>query len=218
MTEATETPVVSIEVPAQQKTLPVLKPGLNWVGKQTPIVGVPIGLEYLLKLDQVTIQRTLETNNGEWDSKSKWYVKSVDGEVIYQVYEEPGAIQKNHFSFSTSRAYDIHFFDRTNREVMVIRKELNSCSDTNCCGCAESVIEAPLGSQIGRLQNDCSVCSPQFSVLNYESDFALMIDGPCESRRCCCSHKFQIRNDEGQHVGRVVSNYLEDILFFHKDS
>ncbi|XP_063728248.1 phospholipid scramblase 1-like isoform X2 [Symsagittifera roscoffensis] len=205
MTESNN--VVSLEVP--QKALAPLKNGLNWVGPQQPIVGVPYGLEYLVKLDQVKIERSKEANDSSWDVACKWYVKTVDGDVVFQVFEEPDSRQTNYLTCSRSRSYNLHFMDRNHKEVMIVKKELNSCSDTNKCGCSEASVEAPLGNNIGRMQTDCSLCSPQFSVVNYESDFALVIDGPCYSKNCCCSHKFDIRNEEGQNVGRVVSNYLE---------
>jgi len=162
------------------------------MARPPPIPGVPAGLEYLSQVDQLLVHQQIEVFEllTNWETKNRYMVKNSVGQQVYFAQEESDECQRQ--CCGPSRGFIMHITDNLGQEVIRVRREFKCCAGWNCCANCEScsmevIVEAPVGTVIGAVKQECSFCAPTYGIFDSEGRRVLGVLGPvCFCQAICC--------------------------------
>ncbi|XP_055341626.1 phospholipid scramblase 1-like isoform X2 [Paramacrobiotus metropolitanus] len=193
-----------------------MQPLVIWAPMPTPIPGVPPGLEMLHGKEFVKVEQQhewLEVFTG-FEEANRYILKDEKGAYMYF------AAENSHFCarwfLGTLRPFEMGIYDNIQRHVINIIRPYKC--DSCCCFCCLQTMEiqAPPGTPIGFVEQDCSCCLPKFRILDEDKDVMFRIKGPCCTSSCCCRDvEFKILDPEGENqVGRIAKKWSGIQEFF----
>lgn len=166
------------------------------------IPNCPRGLEYLTSIDQLLVKQKVELLEAftGFETNNKFSIKNALGQKVYYAVEENDCCTRN--MCGPSRPFDMKIFDNFQQEVIHLSRPL-ACSAC-CFPCCLQTLEvsAPPGNVIGSIEQEWSICSPSFRILNHLGDTVLRIEGPMCTFSLCGDVEFNVR----------VFNLIKDFL------
>jgi len=172
-------------------------------------VDCPPGLEYLTQVDQLIVkQKTelLEAFTG-FETKNKYTIRNAMGQDVYKAKEETDCCTR--MCCGPSRPFDMTIKDNYDREVIHLNRPLacNSCFFPCCLQSIE--ISSPPGQVIGTVEQEWSMCIPQFRIRDHNGDVVLRIEGPFFTFSFCGSDvEFKVLSPDGSNeVGMITKQW-----------
>lgn len=93
-------------------------------------------------------------------------------------------------------------------QVIHLYRPLRCTSPLSCCFLQRIEVSSPPGTVIGTIEENWSLCSPSFSILDQSGEAVLSIEGPCIPCSCFGDVEFEIKiigSDE--KVGRITKQW-----------
>ncbi|XP_064489281.1 phospholipid scramblase 1-like isoform X2 [Ornithodoros turicata] len=180
-------------------------------GPRQPIEGCAPGLEYLAVIDQLIVQQKVEFVELipvlPYETVNKYTAKNSMGQFVYSLLEESECLARQ--CCGSSRCFQMHVFDISNREVMRFIRPLRCTSCIWFCCLQKVEVQAPPGVTIGFVNQNWSVIYPWFNVCDQSGKPLLHILGPCctMSCPCCCEVRFKITTMTGEEVGQICKQW-----------
>ncbi|XP_023033817.1 phospholipid scramblase 2 isoform X2 [Drosophila willistoni] len=173
----------------------------------TGIPNCPRGLEYLTTIDQLLVKQKVELLEAftGFETNNKFSIKNALGQKVYYAVEDNDCCTRN--CCGPSRPFDMKIFDNFQQEVIHLYRPL-ACSA--CCFpcCLQSLeVSAPPGNVIGRIEQEWSICSPSFRILNHIGDTVLRIEGPFCTFSLCGDVEFNVVSLTGEKVGKISKQW-----------
>ncbi|XP_055315309.1 phospholipid scramblase 2-like isoform X2 [Sitodiplosis mosellana] len=184
------------------------------------VIGCPPGLEYLSTLDCLYVEEQVDIIDLfiGFEQNNRYIIKNIYGEKIYWAVEDNDCCTR--CMCGGARPFDMKVFDYRGVEVIHFRRPLRCQS---CCfPCCLQVIEvfSPPGELLGTVEQNWTLCKPDYSVKNHNGETVLRITGPICMLPMCCDVEFKILSLDGQQVGRIsknlniVGDWLLNVHFF----
>ncbi|XP_051557443.1 phospholipid scramblase 1-like isoform X2 [Myxocyprinus asiaticus] len=194
---------------------PPIQPAINQPGAVNPVphqvqpyeaplsppmvvpVGVPRGLEYLTQIDQVLIHQKMECIEmfTGFETNNQYEIKNSLGQLIFQAKEKTDCCTRN--CCGSARRFQIRIKDYMNQEVMWVRRPYRC--DSCCCPCCLQLLEvqAPPGTTIGYVKQNCHPFLPVFSIQGPDKKVLMKIRGPYLPCKCCGDINFEVKGKKG---------------------
>ncbi|KAM8709924.1 hypothetical protein ACLKA7_016688 [Drosophila subpalustris] len=182
-------------------------PAGDWMSIPSGIPNCPRGLEYLTSIDQLLVKQKVELLEAftGFETNNKFSIKNALGQKVYYAVEDNDCCTRN--ICGPSRPFDMKVFDNYQQEVIHMYRPL-ACSA--CCFpcCLQSMdVSAPPGNTIGTIEQEWSICSPSFRILNHIGDTVLRIEGPFCTFSLCGDVEFNIVSLTGEKVGKISKQW-----------
>jgi len=168
----------------------------------------PPGLEYLVLVDQLLVHQKMEAMEmmTGWETENKYEIKNSMGQKVYFAEEDSGCCGR--CCCGNARAWDVNILDNFQKPVMRLSRGLK-CS--HCCFpcCLQEVeVQAPVGTTIGYVTQDWSLCRSYFTIHDAERNPVLKVKGPCYLRcKCFGDIPFEVLTLNGEKVGKVTKQW-----------
>lgn len=185
---------------------------IQWMNKPQANQVCPPGLEYLSCLDQLLIKQevdVLEVAIG-WEAANKFKILNNQEQQVYYAFEESDVCMRQ--LCTSDRGFVLHIVDNMNKEVIRVTREFKCCA--GCCWCACSNycafkvdIEAPVGTHIGTIRQECSALRPLYTIRNPDEEVVFNISGPLCVFDCLGGQDFNITSPNGQDVGTITKEF-----------
>uniref|UniRef100_A0A1I8H9U7 Phospholipid scramblase n=1 Tax=Macrostomum lignano TaxID=282301 RepID=A0A1I8H9U7_9PLAT len=183
-----------------------------WMNKPAAFPGCPPGLEYLTQVDQLLVHQQIEllevfTN---WETKNKYQVKNSMGQQVYFAAEESDVCARQ--CCGPQRGFVMHITDNLGAEVIRVTRQFKCCACPGCycmagmdCCAHELQIEAPPGSVIAYVKQQCSCLEPSYVIQDAGRKTVLQIRGPvCICQGPCCTW------DQDKQWSGFIREYFTD--------
>ncbi|CAJ0934518.1 unnamed protein product, partial [Mesorhabditis belari] len=192
-----------------QHNFPPHAPGMvQWLQEtnyESPVVGIPQGLEYLTLINQIIVEQKLDYLEmcTSWRSKHQYIICNQIGQsnqmdVLVNAWARSGDIL---FTFSIISAGSFS-------EVMTIRRPFKCCG--TFCSSYKTIIEAPPGRAIGYIQQKFAFFKKEFILHSMNNEPQLKIKGPNEcSLDFCCPCGDKIFKVETWRKGEIRKQYMD---------
>ncbi|XP_041378176.1 phospholipid scramblase 1-like isoform X2 [Gigantopelta aegis] len=178
--------------------------------------GCPIGLEYLIHLDQLLVRQEahfLEVLM-EWECANKYRIMNSFQQQVFYATEESDICMIQ--CCGPRRAFVIHITDNLGQEVLRFIRKFKSCGGCCCCAnndCAahEVKVQAIGGNVLGYVRQLQSGWSPHFGI--FDSKRKLLFESwgpccPCQSPCCTSDVTFPFRSiKDGQIVATIAKQW-----------
>ncbi|XP_034106885.1 phospholipid scramblase 1 isoform X3 [Drosophila albomicans] len=179
----------------------------DWMSIPTGIPNCPRGLEYLTSIDQLLVKQKVELLEAftGFETNNKFSIKNALGQKVYFAAEDNDCCTRN--CCGPARPFDMKVFDNYQQEVIHMYRPL-ACSA--CCFpcCLQTMeVSAPPGNPIGSIEQEWSICSPSFRILNHLGDTVLRIEGPFCTFSLCGDVEFNIVSLTGEKVGKISKQW-----------
>ncbi|KAH8415635.1 hypothetical protein KR222_006957 [Zaprionus bogoriensis] len=182
-------------------------PAGDWMSIPSGIPNCPRGLEYLTTIDQLLVKQKVELLEAftGFETNNKFSIKNALGQKVYYAVEDTDCCTRN--MCGPSRPFDMKVFDNYQQEVIHMYRPL-ACS--SCCFpcCLQTMeVSAPPGNRIGSIEQEWSICSPSFRILNHVGDTVLRIEGPFCTFSLCGDVEFNVVSLTGEKVGKISKQW-----------
>ncbi|XP_017958067.1 phospholipid scramblase 2 isoform X1 [Drosophila navojoa] len=182
-------------------------PAGDWMSIPSGIPNCPRGLEYLTSIDQLLVKQKVELLEAftGFETNNKFSIKNALGQKVYYAVEDNDCCTRN--MCGPARPFDMKIFDNFQQEVIHLHRPL-ACSA--CCFpcCLQTMeVSAPPGNVIGSIEQEWSICSPSFRILNHLGDTVLRIEGPFCTFSLCGDVEFNIVSLTGAKVGKISKQW-----------
>ncbi|EDW19550.2 phospholipid scramblase 2 isoform X1 [Drosophila mojavensis] len=182
-------------------------PAGDWMSIPSGIPNCPRGLEYLTSIDQLLVKQKVELLEAfiGFETNNKFSIKNALGQKVYYAVEDNDCCTRN--MCGPARPFDMKIFDNFQQEVIHLNRPL-ACSA--CCFpcCLQTMeVSAPPGNVIGSIEQEWSICSPSFRILNHLGDTVLRIEGPFCTFSLCGDVEFNIVSLTGAKVGKISKQW-----------
>ncbi|KAH8297694.1 hypothetical protein KR054_005775 [Drosophila jambulina] len=193
---------------------PGMQPGMgqggpagDWMSIPSGIPNCPRGLEYLTTIDQLLVKQKVELLEAftGFETNNKFSIKNALGQKVYYAVEDNDCCTRN--CCGPSRPFDMRVFDNYQQEVIHMHRPL-ACSSCLFPCCLQSIeVSAPPGNVIGTIEQEWSICSPSFRILNHIGDTVLRIQGPFCTFSLCGDVEFDVVSLTGEKVGKISKQW-----------
>ena len=162
----------------------------------------------MVLVDQLLVHQKMEAMEimTGWETQNKYEIKNSMGQKVYFAEEDSGCCGR--CCCGNARAWDINILDNFQKPVLRLSRGLK-CS--HCCFpcCLQEVeVQAPIGTTIGYVSQDWSLCRSYFTIHDADRKAVLKIKGPCYMRcKCFGDIPFEVLTLNGQKVGRVTKQW-----------
>ncbi|XP_059482001.1 phospholipid scramblase 1-like isoform X2 [Neocloeon triangulifer] len=171
------------------------------------------GLDFLLPVDYVFIQQTIELVDllSSVESENRYLVKSRSGETIFVAAEQSSQSQRQ--CCGSSRAFSMRLFDMNRQESLSFQRSLGA--SMCCCPCCLQQLDvyAPGGRIIGRVQQEWTLMIPEFFIQDSSGKVVYRLQGP---NVCGCfmfsDADFKIMTKDGYTQVGTISHGWDDFL------
>ncbi|XP_064552325.1 phospholipid scramblase 2 isoform X1 [Drosophila montana] len=182
-------------------------PAGDWMSIPIGIPNCPRGLEYLTSIDQLLVKQKVELLEAftGFETNNKFSIKNALGQKVYYAVEDTDCCTRN--MCGPARPFDMKIFDNFQQEVIHLNRPL-ACSA--CCFpcCLQTMeVSAPPGNIIGTIEQEWSICSPSFRILNHIGDTVLRIEGPFCTFSLCGDVEFNVVSLTGEKVGKISKQW-----------
>ncbi|XP_017017928.1 phospholipid scramblase 1 isoform X2 [Drosophila kikkawai] len=181
--------------------------GGDWMSIPSGIPNCPRGLEYLTTIDQLLVKQKVELLEAftGFETNNKFSIKNALGQKVYYAVEDNDCCTRN--CCGPSRPFDMRVFDNYQQEVIHMHRPL-ACSSCLFPCCLQSIeVSAPPGNVIGTIEQEWSICSPSFRILNHIGDTVLRIQGPFCTFSLCGDVEFEVLSLTGEKVGKISKQW-----------
>lgn len=195
-----------IQIPQQQAT---------WMAKPS---GDANPLAYLKPLDEINVKQVVSMTEMMFavSGESKYGVFNNKGEQVFYAHEESDRCQR--LNCPKTRQFILHIVDQSNQEIIRVEREFRccagACSILACCdGCRQEIkVQAPAGTPIGSVVQECSFGRPNYSLRDDKDNQVMFLVAPhciCDGPySCCCDNKFTLFGQDGStEIGAVFKKY-----------
>ncbi|KAI8040312.1 hypothetical protein M5D96_006252 [Drosophila gunungcola] len=173
----------------------------------TGIPNCPRGLEYLTTIDQLLVKQKVELLEAftGFETNNKFSIKNALGQKVYFAAEDNDCCTRN--CCGPARPFDMRVFDNFQQEVIHMHRPL-ACSSCLFPCCLQSIeVSAPPGNVIGTIEQEWSICSPSFRILNHLGDTVMRIEGPFCTFSLCGDVEFNVVSLTGEKVGKISKQW-----------
>ncbi|OWA53027.1 Phospholipid scramblase 2 [Hypsibius exemplaris] len=173
----------------------------------TSLPNCPPGLEYLTLIDQLLVSQKVELFEvmTGFETNNKYAVLNALGQQIYYAKEDNDFCTRQ--CFGKMRPFDMSILDNFQREVIHINRPF-ACM--HCCYpcCLQTMEVTASGAPIGYIEQEWSLCTPLFRILNAKRETVLKIEGPIITCSCFGNVDFQVLSADGQtQVGKISKQW-----------
>ncbi|RWS00812.1 Phospholipid scramblase 2-like protein [Dinothrombium tinctorium] len=168
----------------------------------------PPGLEYLTQIDQLLVHQKVELIEAltSFETANKYVIKNSMGQQVYYAVEDTDFCTR--ICCGNLRPFDIKILDNNLREVIHIYRPLRCVGCCYPCCLQELEVMSPPGSPIGYVEQQWTLCRPNFVIKNAAEEVVLKLKGPCITTRCCSDVNFPIYSkDETVEVGKISKQW-----------
>ncbi|XP_033237524.1 phospholipid scramblase 1-like [Drosophila pseudoobscura] len=195
-------PYGSVDAIVNQPGILESRPGRN---PQNP--NAPYGLDYLTIVDQLLVKQKVELTEvlTGFETSNKYTILNASGQKVFYAVEDSDCCTRN--CCATSRPFHLRILDNSPREIIHMHRPL-ACSA--CCFpcCLQSIeVSAPPGNVIGTIEQEWSICSPSFRILNHIGDTVLRIEGPLCTYSLCGDVEFNVVSLTGEKIGKISKQW-----------
>ncbi|EDV51295.1 phospholipid scramblase 2 isoform X1 [Drosophila erecta] len=179
----------------------------DWMSIPTGIPNCPRGLEYLTTIDQLLVKQKVELLEAftGFETNNKFIIKNALGQKVYFAAEDNDCCTRN--CCGPSRPFDMRVFDNFQQEVIHMHRPL-ACSSCLFPCCLQSIeVSAPPGNVIGTIEQEWSICSPSFRILNHVGDTVMRIEGPFCTYSICGDVEFNVVSLTGEKIGKISKQW-----------
>ncbi|XP_039486595.1 phospholipid scramblase 1 isoform X2 [Drosophila santomea] len=173
----------------------------------TGIPNCPRGLEYLTTIDQLLVKQKVELLEAftGFETNNKFTIKNALGQKVYFAAEDNDCCTRN--CCGPGRPFDMRVFDNFQQEVIHMHRPL-ACSSCLFPCCLQSIeVSAPPGNVIGTIEQEWSICSPSFRILNHVGDTVMRIEGPFCTFSLCGDVEFNVVSLTGEKIGKISKQW-----------
>ncbi|XP_033158620.1 phospholipid scramblase 2 isoform X3 [Drosophila mauritiana] len=173
----------------------------------TGIPNCPRGLEYLTTIDQLLVKQKVELLEAftGFETNNKFTIKNALGQKVYFAAEDNDCCTRN--CCGPARPFDMRVFDNFQQEVIHMHRPL-ACSSCLFPCCLQSIeVSAPPGNVIGTIEQEWSICSPSFRILNHVGDTVMRIEGPFCTFSLCGDVEFNVVSLTGEKIGKISKQW-----------
>ncbi|CAG0886219.1 unnamed protein product [Darwinula stevensoni] len=166
--------------------------GGGWIPRPEQRVMCPPGLEYLTMVDQLLIQQKVELLEAftGFETANKYSVKNSMGQRVYVAAEDSDCCTRN--ICGPIRPFGMKIFDNHKKEVMHLYRPLMCDSCWFPCCLQELEVSAPPGQLIGMVQQEWSILTPEFRIVDAVGNKLAHISGPFCTFSLCGDVEFQV--------------------------
>jgi len=168
-------------------------------------VNCPPGLEYLTQIDQLIVKQKVELLEAftGCETKNKYKIKNSMGQDVYKAKEDTDCCTR--MCCGPVRPFDMIIKDNYDREVIHLNRPLacNSCFFPCCLQSIE--VSSPPGTVIGTVEQEWSMCIPQFVIRDHNGDVVLRIEGPFLTFSFCGDVEFKVLTPDGSNEVGMIS-------------
>ncbi|XP_055380417.1 phospholipid scramblase 2 isoform X2 [Condylostylus longicornis] len=179
----------------------------DWMTMPVGIPNCPPGLEYLTTIDQLLVKQKVELLEAftGFETNNKFSIKNSLGQKVYYAVEDTDCCTRN--CCGPLRPFDMKVLDNYQNEVIHLYRKLacNSCCFPCCLQHME--VSSPPGTVVGTVEQEWSICSPQFSIKNHVGDTVLRIEGPVCTFSLCGDVEFKVVTMSGTQVGKISKQW-----------
>ncbi|XP_033158617.1 phospholipid scramblase 2 isoform X1 [Drosophila mauritiana] len=182
-------------------------PAGDWMSIPTGIPNCPRGLEYLTTIDQLLVKQKVELLEAftGFETNNKFTIKNALGQKVYFAAEDNDCCTRN--CCGPARPFDMRVFDNFQQEVIHMHRPL-ACSSCLFPCCLQSIeVSAPPGNVIGTIEQEWSICSPSFRILNHVGDTVMRIEGPFCTFSLCGDVEFNVVSLTGEKIGKISKQW-----------
>jgi len=175
---------------------------------QYEAVNCPPGLEYLTQVDQLLCKQKVELLEAflGCETKNKYKIKNSMGQEIYYAKEDTDCCTRN--LCGPIRPFDMKIKDNAENEVIHLYRPLNCQSCLFPCCMQMIEVSSPPGTVIGTVEQEWSMCEPQFVVKDQDGNVALRIEGPFCTFSICGDVEFKVMSPDGStEVGKISKQW-----------
>ena len=179
----------------------------------------PPGLEYLTQIDQLIVKQKVELMEAflGCETKNKYKIKNSMGQEVYKAKEETDCCTRQ--CCGPMRPFDMTIKDNQDQEVIHLYRPLNCQSCLFPCCLQFIEVSSPPGTVIGTVEQEWSLCEPQFAVRDSAGEVALRIEGPFCTFSLCGDVEFKITSPDGSmEVGKISKHWSGAIREAFTDS
>lgn len=167
----------------------------------------PPGLEYLTTIDQLLVKQKVELLEAlvGFETNNKFTIKNSLGQKVYYAVEDNDCCTRN--CCGPARPFDMKVLDNYRNEVVHLYRPL-ACS--SCCFpcCLQSMeVSAPPGTIVGTVEQEWSICNPQFAIKNHMGEVVLRIEGPVCTWSICGDVEFKVLSLTGEQIGKISKQW-----------
>ncbi|XP_058458411.1 phospholipid scramblase 1-like [Malaya genurostris] len=175
----------------------------------------PVGLETLLDTESVKFKQEIKSLQiiCGIDMPIDFELSNQNDVVIYRMEEQEGCCNRNFIphGFRT----DSQMIKPDGWLALQFKREgrcvFNCCTPCCCYPLPFSrerlTVQAATGLVLGTVQQDWSIWTSRFSVLNAEGKTVLKIEGPRLNCACCYDIRYRIVAPNGDEVGNITKHY-----------
>uniref|UniRef100_A0A1B6DVY3 Phospholipid scramblase n=1 Tax=Clastoptera arizonana TaxID=38151 RepID=A0A1B6DVY3_9HEMI len=177
----------------------------NWRNNIIPLTG----LQFLVGVEQLSIQQTIELHDllSDIESENRYVIKIAGGETVFVGSETSSSLQR--CCCRSSRSFEIKLLDPTKQIVLILRRRL-ACN-TGIFGCYLQRLDIldPRENLIGSIVQEWTLFVPRFVVKDDKQNILYYIKGP---NVCPCAMfkeaTFQVLNkDTDAQVASISHNW-----------
>ncbi|XP_077514964.1 phospholipid scramblase 2-like [Amblyomma americanum] len=194
---------------------PVLRPPVP-----TARIICPSGLEYLAVIDQIIIQQNVELVEAllGCETNNSYVASNSMGQFIYNIQEDSGCLAR--CCCGARRCFEMDVTDYRGVAVMHFVRPLRCINCTYFCCLQEMEVQAPPGTTIAHVYQDCSICYPTFSICDRRGQKVLSIVGPIctHSIPCKCDVEFDVNSTNGYVIGKITKQFSGILKEFFTDA
>ncbi|XP_030029424.2 phospholipid scramblase 1 isoform X2 [Manduca sexta] len=168
----------------------------------------PRGLEYLTLIDQLLVHQKVELLEAfvGFETNNKYTIKNSVGQKVYYAVEDNDCCTRN--CCGPMRPFDMKIMDNFTNEVIHLHRPL-ACDSCWCpCWLQSMEVSAPPGTVIGSIEQEWSICKPNYVIKDAVGDVVLRIKGPCCTFSICGDVEFHVYSKEGEtKVGKITKQW-----------
>lgn len=180
----------------------------QFIGGHSVPINVPSGLEQLAMVDRVFMKQKVELLEAflGCETKNKYKIKNAQGQLMFDAKEDTDCCTRN--CCGSLRPFDIKIKDQSEREVIHLSRPF-ACGSCLCPCLLQSIeVFAPPGQLAGTVEQQWSLCSPEFVIKNASGETVLRITGPACTFSLCGSVEFEILALDGSTpVGKISKQW-----------
>ncbi|CAB3377543.1 Hypothetical predicted protein [Cloeon dipterum] len=171
------------------------------------------GLDFLLPVDYVFIQQTIELLDllSSVETENRYLVKTRSGETIFVAAEQSSQSQRQ--CCGASRAFNMRLFDLNRREALSFQRFLGTSLCCFPCCLQRLDIFVPGGRIVGRVQQEWTMMIPEFFIQDLNGQVVYRLQGP---NVCGCfmfrDSDFKIMTKDGYTQVGTISHGWDDFL------
>ncbi|KAM4863957.1 phospholipid scramblase 4 [Urocitellus parryii] len=181
-----------------------------WMPRPSPMANCPLGLEYLIQLDNIHVLQHFEPieQMTNFETNNRYDIKNSADQMVYIVNEDTDDFTRN--AYRTLRPFVLRVIDFMGREIMTMQRPFRC---TCCCFCCPSArqeleVQCPPGATIGFVAEHWNLCRAVYSIQNEKKENVLRVRGPCSTYGCGSDSVFEVQSLDGvSSIGSIIRKW-----------